>query len=645
MIESFGDIIETLRSDARFAGYDVARATEACAEIHRADVAALLAMPAVWRDEAQLEHRLKRLAGSPALLVCLGSFPELAEAAGLRTLFPLACVPLPTTGEVLGVSLKGALDLLGRKYRVERQAQLAERYRYELSELFTIANAINSERDINKLLGVILEKSRYVTGADAGSVYVVVPHTEKPEERLLRFEVAQNESVVVDFKAFTLEVSKRSIVGAAVLRRKVINIPDLYDLARNNPLGVEHDRSFDEHTGYQTRSVLTVPLITQRDEVVGVLQVINKKTTPGEPLRAPEDFRDKVVPFDERSVELCRTVASQAAISLENALLYDELRLVFEGFVHASVQAIESRDPTTSGHSRRVADLTVGLAEMVDRETSGPLGEVRFCPSDLKEVEYAGLLHDFGKIGVPEPVLLKSNKLYEWERALLMSRFDYIRQWQRSEMLRQKVELLQRGGSPGQVTALDVALSKQEEYLDFCIEMVLQANQPTVLEKEASDFLIEIAKMTYVDPRGERQPYLMPREAECLGIRRGSLSCTERAQIESHVVHTFRFLCTIPWGRMFKQIPLIAGDHHEKLDGTGYPSGKRAQDIPIQARMMTIADIFDALTAADRPYKKAVPWDRALDILGQDVAAGKLDPHLFQVFVQAAVYRRVIKHS
>lgn len=542
------------------------------------------------------------------------------------------------------------------------ERMLASRYRYELSELIAIATAISSERDLHKLLDLILEKSRYITGADAGSIYVVVDHLEQPggpggftpegnavkafpdsTTRALRFEVAQNDSITVDFKAFTVAISRRSIVGAAVITREVINIPDLYALTTANPHGIEHDRSFDRRTGYQTRSVLAVPLITQREEVIGVLQLINKKLEPERRLQRPEDFEEEVVPFDDRSVELCRTLATQAAISLENALLYEELREVFEGFVDASVTAIESRDPTTSGHSRRVANLTVGLAEIVDRVDAGPYSAVRFTSDELKEIEYAGLLHDFGKIGVPEPVLLKAEKLFPWEHELLLGRFDYLREHLRAESLRQKVEALQRGGSPVAVAAIDSAMQKQLDYLDHCLQMIEQANRPTVLDSEVSNFINEIGKRTYRSPRGETLPYLTPRELECLTVRRGSLTPAERSQIESHVVHTFRFLCTIPWGRALRRIPEIARDHHEKLDGTGYPSQKPAEAIPVQAKMMAISDIFDALTASDRPYKKAVPVDRALGILADEVRTQKLDPDLYRLFVEARVYERVIK--
>ncbi len=643
-LNNLNDIVASVRTSGLLGGCEVLEVTEDAVEVLRDGVIVLVTMPSLWQDQQRLAAEFQRLVGTRFLLVCLGSVKELEAVYVLDHLPHLDCVALPTSEAALGASLNSSISSIAKHREAQQRGQLAERYRFELGEIISIATAINSERDINKLLGLILEKSRYISGADAGSVYVVIPPTEEHPERRLRFAVAQNDSLDVDFKATTLNVSRRSIVGSAVLDQKIINIPDLYDLATHNPWGVEHDRSFDLQTGYQTRSVLAVPLITQRDEVVGAIQLINKKATPGVPLRQPDDFK-KVMAFDERSVELCQTLAYQAAIALENALLYDELRTIFEGFVEASVQAIESRDPSTSGHSRRVADLTVGLAEAVNRETAAPFTQVFFQASQLKEIEYAGLLHDFGKIGVPEAVLVKAKKLYEPDLTLVLARFDFIRQWHRSETMRRKLAHLQRGNSPNSFPAMDAALLKQEQYLDLCIETVKQANKPTVLQAECSQLIKEIAAQSFVDLSGAERPYLTPSELDCLQIGRGNLSGDERDKIEAHVEHTYRFLCMVPWGRSFQKVAQIAGDHHEKLDGSGYPAGKQGDAIPIQAKMMTIADIFDALTASDRPYKPAVPWERALDILKAEMKAKKLDGDLLRLFIEADVYRRVLKKA
>ena len=542
--------------------------------------------------------------------------------------------------------LHQARGLLQLRVESQQRGAVAERFRYELSELIAISRAISSERDIGKLLGLILEKSRYITDADAGSVYIVEGMALAPKERTLRFRISQNDSIDLDFREFSLPVDEKSIVGHAVLSGKIINIPNLYELEQpgKNPWGFRHDKSFDRKVGYQGRSMLTVPMINQRDEVIGVIQLINRRRPGAGALRQAEDFDRDVIPFDARSEELSQTLASQAGISLENTLLYEDIRRLFDGFVHAAVTAIESRDPTTSGHSHRVARLTVGLAEMVDRDTT-TFADVKFGPENLKEIEYAGLLHDFGKVGVREQVLVKAKKLYEPEREMLLSRFDLIRRTIEADLLRRKFELAQRIGWQDALpnfSTMDAELQQRLMDVDESVAFILKSNEPTVLAEGSFERLDQIAQKMYVDPRGVERPFLLQREIEALRLPRGSLTTEERLEIESHVVHTHNFLETIPWGRRLGAIPTIAGSHHEKLDGTGYPRGLKAAEIRIESKMMAIADIFDALTASDRPYKKAVPIDKALDILGFEVKGGKCDPDLFRIFVEAKVWTAVI---
>ena len=511
------------------------------------------------------------------------------------------------------------------------------RYRFELDELMQIARAINSERDPTALLGLILKKSRLITGADAGSIYVVLPHPERPGKRLLRFEVAQNDSVELALDSVTMEISRGSVVGASVLGRETIQIPDLKYLEQDNPWRAAHDASIDTRSGYQTRSMLTVPLINHREDVIGVLQLINKKREGSGPLRNARDFDEQVIPFDSHSVKLCQMLASQAAISLDNTLLYAELQQVFEGFVAASIQAVEARDPCTSGHSQRVAELTLAMAEVANRVDHGPCSRVHFSTEQLKSIEYAGLLHDFGKIGVPEQVLVKANKLHEWERDLVLARFDYIRQWLRAENLQGRLE------QPGDADQLEQQLTHQLAYLDRCTEDLLSANHPSVSDPACQLRLEQMAERVYRDPAGVPRPYLRPHELERLSTLRGSLSDDERRDIESHVVHSFKFLDTIPWGRNFHEIPVIAGDHHERPDGSGYPRGKAQPDISVAARMMAIADIYDALTSSDRPYRRAMTPEDALAVLQQEAGRGHLDRDLLRLFMEHEVYKRTAR--
>jgi HD-GYP domain-containing protein (c-di-GMP phosphodiesterase class II) len=546
--------------------------------------------------------------------------------------------------------------------------EAAARARYERNELLEISRALSSERDINKLLGLILLKSRQITGADAGSVYILEPAddsgdgaTPSPATRsgarrratlldmtsesnlVLHFMLSQNDSMAVDFQEFRLKVDASSIAGKAVLLRRPINIPDSSTLTTNDAGGLVHNRSFDQKTGYQAHSMLTVPMTSAEGDVMGVIQLINKKREPGSKLRSPDDFAAQVIPFDRRAEEMALALASQAGVSLENAILYDEIRRLFESFVDASVTAIESRDPTTSGHSRRVATLAVALAEKVDAVACGPLAPVRFSRDELRQLEYAGVLHDFGKVGVREQVLVKAKKLYDWQLAAVGMRYRYVRKALEAEALHAKLALAQAAGAtPEQLAAVDQESARRLADVDECWRVVVAANEPTVLEGPALARLLELGKLTYTDEDGQTQPYLTADELAALQVPRGSLTPDERLQIQSHVEHTIAFLRTIPWGRSLRRIPRIAGAHHELLDGSGYPQKMRGDAIPIEARMLTIADIFDALTAADRPYKAAVPVGRALAILESEVRAGKCDPELFRVFVEAEIWKRVM---
>jgi HD-GYP domain-containing protein (c-di-GMP phosphodiesterase class II) len=522
----------------------------------------------------------------------------------------------------------------------------AARLRYEIEELVATSRALSSERDIRTLLGLILQKCRQVTGADAGSVYVLEGEGSAADKRL-HFMLSQNDSLGIDFQEFTLGVDERSIVGKAVLQARPINIPDLEGLGQpgQNPEGVLHDRSFDEKTGYSARSMLTVPMLSAHAEVIGVIQLINRKRNPEARLTDAGDFAAQVIPFDSRAEEFALALASQAGISLENAMLYDEIRRLFEGFVDASVTAIESRDPTTSGHSRRVATLTVALAETVDALPDGPFSDVHFSRDELRQIEYAGMLHDFGKVGVRERVLVKPKKLYEEDLREIQFRFAYVRKSLEVEALERKLRLFGQI-DPGEAQPRHAAIDRESERraaeLDELLAFIVKANEPTVLEQGGLERLLEIGRLKYIAPSGEPRPYLEPQEIAALQVRRGSLTDVERVEIESHVVHTYKFLEKIPWGRALRNIPRIAGAHHEYLNGEGYPGRLSGNAIPLESRMMTIADIFDALTAADRPYKRAVPIDRALGIVESEVRAGKLDADLFEIFVGGEVYKVVL---
>jgi HD-GYP domain-containing protein (c-di-GMP phosphodiesterase class II) len=518
-----------------------------------------------------------------------------------------------------------------------------ERSRHENDMLITIGRALSQERDIVSLLQIILRRACEITNADAGSIYVVEGNDEDLANRKLTFKASQNDSRTLPPPGAKMAVSATSIVGQCVLSGDRINVPDIYALDQpgtgNNPWGFIHDRTFDDRHRYQTRSVLAVPMISARAEVIGVIQLINKRAKGWISLDQPTDFEGGVVPFDDVSEAYVFALASQAGIALENVLLYQEVKTLFDGFVKAAVTAIEARDPTTSGHSERVADLTVGLAKAVNR--GGQLRELRFTDDDITQIQYAALLHDFGKVGVREHVLVKAKKLYEHERQLILQRFQLIKRGYRIEGLETKVRYLAEASRETLVEALtgiDREVANKIGELDEMIQFILHANEPTVLEQGGFERVAEIAARTFTDETGLITPFLTHDEATCLQIRRGSLTEQERREINSHVVHSYQFLSRIPWSRALREVPENAGAHHEKLDGSGYPKALKGAQIPVPARMMAIADIYDALTASDRPYKRAMPPENALDIVAAEVKRGQLDRELFDVFVGARVF-------
>jgi HD-GYP domain-containing protein (c-di-GMP phosphodiesterase class II) len=652
LVMKMNRLADLLAHDTRLVHETVSRPHPLLVAVTREDLMVVLAPASVWdRGRELLKPFAARFAESTAMLILMGYPSDVDLQQAMNRGLASIVAEEASLDEIFLAGIR-AFELLEAKGRAESRGKWLRRYRYELGELINIARAMTTERDVNKLLGVILEKSRFVTGADAGSIYVVDDDASADDAEaapvsrargpMLRFKLSQNESVNYDSREFVMPISTRSIAGSAVVGKKAINIADAYDI----PAGAQYgfDRRFDEKIGYRTKSLLTVPLISQRDEVIGVIQLINQKKDPEQKLFTKEDVEEQVVPFDERSEELLGMVAAQAGASLENAMLYDEIRKLFEGFVKASVEAIESRDPTTSGHSRRVANLTVELAKVVDAETTGPYKGASFSRVDLRELEYASLLHDFGKIGVREKVLVKANKLYEEKVELIRARFDFIARSLEADMLRRKLTALERGAPKSDLDALEKEYVERRAELDASWSTIMAANEPTVLA--AGDFArIElIAKETYFDMRGETKFLIEADEAVALSVKRGSLTPKEYEEITSHVVHTFKFLSNIPWGKAFRRVPQIAGAHHERLNGTGYPNRLRAEEIPVQSKMMSISDIFDALTASDRPYKKAVPVERAVDILEYGVKDQHLDPELVRIFREARVWERATKH-
>lgn len=510
----------------------------------------------------------------------------------------------------------------------------------ELAELARIGAALTIERDLMTLLDLILSQARRMTASDAGSLYLVERDAETGVPRGMRFKLAQNDSLPgLPLAEHVLPVDHSSLAGHAACTGEPLVIADVGALPDGAAYRV--NRSFDERFGYRTKSMLVIPMATHRDEVVGVLQLINRKREPRAALTSAAATEREVLPFDERSMALVSALAAQAAVAIENSLLYESIERLFEGFVTAAVTAIEHRDPTTSGHSARVADLTVRLATATERAGPGRYRGIRFTREQLRELRYAGLLHDFGKVGVSEEILVKEKKLYPATRESIRGRFAFLVQAAELEFERARAQhLLEHGRAryAEVVRELERTLRGRRLELERYHQAIIAACEPTVLPEGTFVEIAQLAERTFLDLDGEERPLLAPCELRQLSVRQGTLDEFERRAIEEHATFTYRFLQQIPWTRELRNIPDIAHAHHEKLDGSGYPRGLRAENIPVQARMMTITDIYDALTAADRPYKKAVPRDEAIDILRAQAVKGELDEELLRVFVEARVW-------
>ncbi|MEO8890671.1 MAG: HD domain-containing phosphohydrolase [Coleofasciculaceae cyanobacterium] len=527
-----------------------------------------------------------------------------------------------------------------------------------IEKLLAIGTALSSSNDLSELLHLILAKSREITCSDAGSVYLIDRSESEPK---LLFKVAQNDSIPSHtFQEFAVPLTQKSLAGYVALTNASLNLPDAYNLPPDVPYQL--DRSFDTSMPYRTCSVLVLPMQDQDGEVIGVLQLINRKLK-ADVVFTKENAQKLTQPYTEWEERIVRSLASQAAISIERNHLQQSIENLFEGFVRASVQIIEARDPTTSGHSERVADLAVRLTEEANAIAQGPMRSIYFSARQIQEVRYAALLHDFGKVGIPEALLGKRKKLYPDQFEIIRHRFALAERTLEMECAQNKFRYLlehpshqhdaESGCSHCQSLAkFDQQLAQTIETLKYYWELLQELNEPDVIltrdfhafSEETSAQLSVLSQYTYRDTEGVTKPLISEAEMAQLLVPRGNLTGSERSKIEYHVTHTYHFLERIPWTKHLKGVPVIAYGHHEKLDGSGYPQGLKQEQIPLQAQMLAIVDIYDALTASDRPYKRRLPVDTALRILRQEAAKNKINSDLVELFEQRQVFT-VLGHN
>ncbi len=509
---------------------------------------------------------------------------------------------------------------------VERE-QLRSRLRQEREQiglLNELGYSLSAQTSQASLLDSVLTHARRLTRADGGSLYLV------EEDETLRLVCSQNDTLPYVARDHERPLDESSLPGMVAVHGEPLNLADAYQI----PHGLAHrpDFTFDRQTGYRTRSVLLVPLKDRENAVVGVILLVNCKARAGVPIT---DFK-RIGAFDEHAVDVARSVASQAAVALENWRLYSNIRNLFDGFVRAAVTAIEARDPTTGGHSHRVAELTLRLAREVHTSDERPFREQSFSGRDLTELYYASMLHDFGKVGVREEVLLKAEKLFDWEMTGIEYRFQLARLQVTLEFA--EGEVTESGVNPLlPQAAYDNMIRRLADDLEFVRYMNRPSTRPSTMQIAR---LREISQEWQLPDLG--RPVIEARHIRRLCIPRGSLDPAERKEIEAHVTHTYTFLREIPWTSDLSRVPELAFAHHEKLDGSGYPRGLRGAEIPFGARVMAVADIFDALTASDRPYKQSMNPVRALSILREEASAGRVEHEVVELLAGRRLWEGMV---
>jgi HD-GYP domain-containing protein (c-di-GMP phosphodiesterase class II) len=514
----------------------------------------------------------------------------------------------------------------------------ADNLLHRLKELNEIGIALSQQRDINHLLETILEAAKRITNADAGTLYL-----HEPENEVLRFEILRNDSlniamggtsgVPITFYPIHLYDQENKpihamVVSHSALSGETVNIPDAYTAEGFDFSGT---KKFDAKTGYRSQSFLAVPMRDHEGEVIGVLQLIN----------AQDRKTGAIVPFSKDDQQLLESLASQAAIALTNRRLIEQLEELFEGFIQLINTAIDDKSPYTGGHCARVPVLTMMIAEAVNRTTVGPLKDFTMSDKDRQELKIAGLLHDCGKVTTPVHVVDKSTKLHTlYDRiGLLDTRFEVLKRDAEIEMLHAlsnsallKVRGVEEGAIYAEYESRIRQLDDDRKFLHHCNV------GGEAMTEEAQQRVRQIASYQWHDTEGNAVNFLTDDEVENLTIRAGTLTAAEREIINHHIVVTIKMLESLPWPKYLRNVPEYAGGHHERMDGKGYPRGLTRDQMSVQARVMGIADIFEALTAKDRPYKAGKTLTESLTILGKFKLGGHIDPDLFDVFIREKVY-------
>jgi HD-GYP domain-containing protein (c-di-GMP phosphodiesterase class II) len=520
---------------------------------------------------------------------------------------------------------------------VSEVKQYAEGQIRHIKQLTQIGLALSAEKNISKLLESIVDEARELSNADAGTLYIVDKDNDE-----LRFEILQNVTMntrmggtsgnEVNFPSVPLHIdgepNHSNVSSYVALTGDTINIPDVYVAEGFDFTG---PKKYDASTGYRSKSMLVIPMKNHENEIIGVLQLLN----------AQDLETGDVVAFSAEYVSLIGSLASQAAVALTNTQLIQDLNNLLYAFIKSIATAIDEKSPYTGGHINRVVDLTMMIAEKINEIEEGPYKDIFFSEDEIEELRMAAWMHDVGKITTPEYVVDKATKLHTiFDRIhLIETRFGLIAQWIESGHMKKKIELLQNGqGSEAELKSIDDELSMKLQTLREDFDFIKARNTSgEFMSDENVERIHAIAKKIYVS-NGLEHPYLTENEVENLTIRKGTLTDREREVIENHATMSLKMLNQLPFPRKLSKVPEYASAHHEKLDGSGYPRHLTADELPLQSRIMAVADIFDALTAKDRPYKKPMKLSQVIKIMGFMKKDNHIDPDIYDLFLNSGLY-------
>lgn len=519
---------------------------------------------------------------------------------------------------------------------VNRLKQYTEKQTNRLNELTKIGVALSSTCDINKLLEMIVDKARQFTNADGGTLYLV-----NEEQDVLDFSIFQNESqgtrqggatgVKITLTPVPLKVdgkpNHKNVSAFVANVGEPVNIPDVYEVDGFDFSGM---RAYDEHNNYRSKSMLVIPMRNYKGDIIGVLQLIN----------AQDPNTGEVIPFASEYQMLTEALASQAAVSLDNATLINELQELFESFIRTIAAAIDEKSPYTSGHIERVSNLTMAIANRINAAETGHYADVKFTEDELTELRLAAWLHDTGKITTPEYVVDKRTKLETiFDRMeLVRMRFEVALANERMRALEAKIKT-GKGSGKSKTNEIDqVETEKRVEQLIGDLSFISDSNATSEFVSDPKLERIKEIAARKINTSLGIESLLTENELYNLCIRKLNLTTEERSVINNHATMTFKLLEELPFPKNQKNVPFIASSHHEKLNGKGYPLGLIADEIPLQVRILTLADVFEALTSSDRPYKQPKKLSEAVRILGFTVKDGEMDADLVNFFLSEKMH-------